>query len=222
MSKIAEVVLAVDLGGTNLRVALVTRDNELIAFSRWQTQADRGPRHVIRRLLIALKDMLNKAGSSKAVVNAIIIAVAGAIDIKNGVVTTSPHLSNWRNVQLRNIVFKEFGISASIINDANAAAIGEYHCGVGKGKSSLIYIGIGTGIGAGIILNGQLYEGADGAAGEIGHLIIKEGGPVCSCGNRGCLEALVSGYAIQRDIRDSINAGRKTMLLENNKSIVGV
>ena len=134
------------------------------------------------------------------------------------VVTPSPNLPDWTDVPLRNIVEELFGIDTFVLNDASSAALGEQRHGAGQGVKNLVLLTLGTGIGGGIIINGELYLGARGGAGEIGHMTVEENGPICGCGNTGCLEMLASGRAVAREATSRISQGEKSLLTE----IVGV
>jgi glucokinase len=204
MKKSAELVLAVDLGGTKLRSAVVSKYGKIAAVSNLKTEAEKGPEYIIDRLVESLGTLIAENQFSNKDISGICIAVAGPVDVKRGIVTSSPHLPGWHNVPLKKIIAERTGIRTFVDNDVNAAAIGEYVFGAAKGVTDFVYIAVGTGLGGGIIINGQLYKGADGAAGEIGHTIIKENGPKCSCGNCGCLEALCAGTAIEREIRKKL------------------
>ncbi len=123
-------------------------------------------------------------------------------------------MPHWRNVQLRHILAEKLGVVTYIINDASAAALGEYRFGAGRGFDNMIYLTVSTGIGGGIIVDGELYSGADGCAGELGHMTIEVDGPQCHCGNFGCLEALASGWAVVREAKTRINQGEKSSIIE--------
>jgi glucokinase len=146
--------------------------------------------------------------------DSISIAAAGAIDIEKGLVTLSPNLPGWRDIPLRDMVGEKYGVNTFLINDASAAALGEHHFGAGKGVSNFIMLTVGTGIGGGIIINGKLYSGPSGSAGEIGHMTIDVNGPKCSCGNIGCLERLVSGTAVAEEAIRRLSQGEKSSLTE--------
>jgi glucokinase len=123
-------------------------------------------------------------------------------------VTDAPNLPGFHNIHLTQLVSDALGVPAILENDANAAAYGEYRFGAGRGFEHLLFVTLGTGIGGGIIIDGKVYSGASGAAGEVGHLSLKEDGPACNCGSRGCLEALSSGPAMARDAAEALAASR--------------
>ncbi len=204
-------VISVDLGGTNIRVAIVSIDGKVLLSKKTSTKASEGPARVLKRLLAVIKQVIQEAGETDFA-SSIYLAIAGVVDVSRGLVTSSAHLPGWRDVHLREIVAREFGMDTYLLNDASAAALGEYYFGAGKGISNLIYLTVSTGIGGGIIIDNKLYQGRDGCAGELGHMIIKADGPKCSCGRYGCLEAMVSGTAISTEAIRRIQNGQSSIL----------
>ncbi|MBA7619902.1 Protein mlc [subsurface metagenome] len=207
-------VLAIDLGGTKIISAIVSPDGQLIAKERSLTLADEGQASVINRLLLAVDRLLKLKNIDSSQLDSISIAAAGGIDIKKGLVTSSPHLPGWHNVPLRDIVRDKYKVGTFLLNDASAAALGEHRFGAGRGVNNLVLLTIGTGIGGGIIIDGRLYHGPSGSAGEFGHTTIDVNGPKCACGNVGCLETLVSGTAMAREARRRIAQGESSSLVE--------
>lgn len=203
--------LVIDLGGTKIASAILS-NNTIIARDYLLTLAYEGVSQVISRLIMSLEQLLKEAGLRLSQIESICIASAGIIDMNKGIVTVSPNLPDWYNVPIRSKIKEHFGIDTYLINDASAAALGEYTLGAGRNSSNIIYITVSTGIGGGVIINGELYLGASGGAGEIGHMSIKENGPLCYCGNRGCLETLASGTAIAREALKLMRKGRETSL----------
>ena len=186
----------------------------MIAREYCLTLADEGPQSVINRILSAIDHLLSLRNIESSKLGSISIAAAGAIDFDRGVITSSPNLPGWHDIPLRDIVREKHGVNTFLINDANAAALGEYHFGAGKGVNNLIYLTVSTGIGGGIIINGRLYTGLCGSAGEIGHMTIDVNGPKCNCGNIGCLETLASGTAVAKEAIRRISQGEKSSLAE--------
>jgi glucokinase len=125
-----------------------------------------------------------------------------------------PNLPGWHDVPLAELIREEFGLPTRLENDANAAALAEHRFGAGQGSDHMIYVTVSTGIGGGFILGGKLYAGATGAAAEIGHTTVLASGPLCGCGNRGCLEALAAGSAIAREARERVRRGVPTLIAE--------
>ncbi len=207
-------VLAIDLGGTKIIAAIISNKGQIVAKERCLTLADEGPQPVIRRIFSTIDHLLSQRNINPSQLDSISIAAAGAIDFKKGLITSSPHLPDWHDVPLRDIVEEKYKVNTFLINDASAAALGEHHFGAGQGVNNLILLAVGTGIGGGIILNGRLYSGASGSAGEIGHITIDVGGPKCDCGNTGCLEALVSGTAVAKEAIRRIKQGERSSLTE--------
>lgn len=207
-------ILAIDLGGTKIVTALVSPEGEIVAREFTPTLAEEGTLAVIHRMMATIDSLINQANTPRSYFSTLAIAAAGAINSEEGIVTASPNLPGWDNVPLREMVRKETGLETFIINDASAAALGEHCFGIGKIVNNLIYITVSTGIGGGIIINGKLYTGVSGSAGEIGHMTIDVNGPRCNCGNTGCLEVLASGKAVAREALKSIEHGAKTIILE--------
>ncbi len=125
------------------------------------------------------------------------------------------HLPGWQDVPLRDIISRELGKAVYLINDANAAAVGELRYGAGREANNFIYITVSTGIGGGIIINGEIYTGSTGTAGELGHMVIDDNGPLCSCGNTGCWDMLASGTALTAEAKRLIESGANTKILEH-------
>ncbi len=207
-------VLAIDLGGTKIFAAIISNKGQVIAREYCLTLADEGPEAVIDRILSTIDRLLNQRSINLSQLGSISIAAAGAIDFDKGLVTSSPHLPGWHDVPLRDIVKEKYRVNTFLINDASAAALGEHYFGAGQGVNNLILLTVGTGIGGGIIINGRLYSGASGSAGDIGHMVIDVNGPRCSCGNIGCLEALVSGTAIAKEAIRRIRRGERSSITE--------
>jgi glucokinase len=185
---------AVDLGGTKILTAVGDAQGNWLGQDYRPTEVDRGPEGVIERIVASLQASLAQAGGQAF--HAIGVAAPGPIDVDRGLILEAPNLAGWRNVPLAAWLSGALGCPAVLENDANAAALGEYAFGAGQGARHMVYVTISTGIGGGLVLDGRLYRGATGAAGELGHMVIEANGPLCGCGRRGHLEALASGTAI--------------------------
>ncbi len=207
-------VLAIDLGGTNVVAAIVSDEGQMAGREHYLTQADEGVESVIKRVFSAVEQLLSAGGMGLSQLHGISVAAAGAIDVRRGLVTASPNLPGWCDIPLRGIIREKYGISTWLLNDASAAALGEYRFGAGRGANNLIYITVSTGIGGGIIINGELYCGSQGSAGEVGHMTIDVNGPRCNCGSVGCWEALASGTAVAREAVRRIGCGEASCLTE--------
>jgi glucokinase len=207
-------VLAVDIGGTKIITALISNNGRILAQDRCPTLADEGAPAVIDRLFSAMDGLMSQSNTEPSQLGGISIAAAGAIDSGRGLITVSPNLPGWRDVPLGEMVREKYRVDAFLVNDASAAALGEHRFGAGRGVSNLILLTLGTGIGGGIVINGEMYDGACGSAGEIGHMVIDTDGPECGCGNRGCLEALASGTAVAREAISRISKGEESSLVD--------
>jgi glucokinase len=207
-------VLAIDLGGTKIASAIVSDTGKILARDYRLTLADEGVEPVMGRIFQAVEQLLKESKATPSQLDSISIASAGTIDSERGLVSVSPNLPGWYDIPLRDRIKERFGISTLLLNDASAAALGEHRLGAGRGTVNLIYITVSTGIGGGIIIDGGLYLGSSGSAGEIGHMTIDTNGPECYCGNKGCLEVLASGTAIAREAKKSIAAGESSALTD--------
>ncbi len=188
-------ILAVDIGGTNYSLALGTSDGRIHQRTTGSTDRSGGARWMIERVLKVGRRLL---ASSPEAVSACGISFGGPVDFASQRIVNSTHVAGWDNLALPETIQGDLGIPAIVDNDANAGALGELTFGAGRGCRHMVYYNIGTGIGAGIIIDGEIYRGANGNAGELGHVPVLPEGPLCDCGNRGCLEALSSGTAIGR------------------------
>jgi glucokinase len=194
--------VGIDLGGTQLRVAVADDRGRLRTVVRHPTEAARGRQHVIDRIVATVKEALEEDGTSPRRVRALGIGLPGPVDPAAGLVISPANLPGFRNVPLNRILTRATGIPSFLHHDAHLAALGEHRRGAARGASELIYVTVSTGIGAGILLRGELYAGAHGIAGEVGHIVVQRDGPLCTCGNRGCLEAIASGTGIARAARE--------------------
>jgi len=189
-------VAGVDLGGTKIYTVLASSRGEVLAERKIPTEAEKGLQHVIARILESVEQVKRDAPPSFRL-RALALGAPGPLDSSRGIIHFAPNL-NWHNVPIRAILEEKTGFRVLLDNDANLAALGEHLYGAGRGADNMVFITISTGVGGGLILDGKLYRGSAGGAGEIGHMTVLPGGPRCSCGNRGCLEALSSGTAIAR------------------------
>ncbi len=205
-------VIGVDLGGTKILSAIVDRSGKIVERVNLPTEAALGPKRVIGNIRDSVNLLLAKSGIPLSQIKAIGIGAPGPILYEKGVVLDPPNLPGWKRVPVRDLVQKEFKVPVILENDANAAALAESRSGAAKNCENFIYLTISTGIGGGIVIGRKLYRGSIGGAGEVGHMIIKTDGPMCGCGNPGCLEAMASGSAIGRLGREAA-AGNKSSLM---------
>lgn len=205
-------VVGVDLGGTQIRAA-VMRGATLLSRVSLLTGVNPTPARTIPRICTAIRQALDEAGVSIEQIAGIGVGAPGPLDSRTGVIFAPPNLPGWQNTPLGDILRAEFHIPIAIENDANAAALGEYLFGAGKGTHNLVYLTISTGIGGGIITEGKILDGVSGTAGELGHMTIDMHGPRCNCGNIGCLERLASGTGIALRANEAIALGQGDELL---------
>lgn len=195
-------IVAVDLGGTNLKVALVNKRFKIVDRLYINTSGFNSKEDLIRGIVSAVKGIVYNNKLSLMGISGLGVGLPGPVDNITGRVHFLPNISGWKDVLLKGILEKRLGIPVFIDNDAKLMCLAEHTIGAAKGKHNAICITLGTGVGGGIIIGGRLYRGPDNAAGELGHLPINEFGPLCNCGGRGCLEAYVGNKRI-------INSARK-------------
>ncbi len=196
-------VLGLDIGGTKLAAGVVDWQGRILARGVIPTLASEGLAPVLLRAMELCRDLLNRLETRSDPVTCIGVGCAGPVDVERGVVTNPPNLPGWSEVLLVEHIQGALGLPTRLDNDANAAALGEFHYGAGKGARSLFYLTVSTGVGGGIVLDGKIWHGVSGVAGEIGHMTVLPDGPLCGCGNRGCLEAMSSGSAIVRRAQEA-------------------
>jgi glucokinase len=186
--------IGIDIGGTKMLAALGDERGNLLAEMACSTHNVHGGEADVTALVEAVAA---KAGLRPQ--NAVTIGVGapGPMDLATGTLLNPPNLG-WGTVPLRQIILDHFGVPTMLTNDCKAAGFGEFRFGAGRGTQNMVYLGIGTGIGGCVIIGGQVYVGATGNAGEVGHTVIALDGPLCSCGARGCLEAIAGGWALGR------------------------
>jgi glucokinase len=184
--------LGVDIGGTDVKLGILSAQGEILERGKIPTRAGEGPPAVASRV----SEWLGTHGALAASVRAVGVGCAGLIDGNRGWLYTSPNLPGWTGIPLASIFEAELDRPVLIENDANSAAYGEHRKGAGVGTNNFVALTLGTGVGGGVVLGGALYRGSAGFAGEIGHHVIDLGGPPCGCGKRGCLEALIKAQAI--------------------------
>jgi glucokinase-like ROK family protein len=170
------------------------------------------PVSCIRQIDDYLKQILGQMNLELNQISAFGISVPSPVINESGVVDSPPIMADWDEFPIRSYLQQLWQVPVIVGNDAEMGALGEWSCGVGRGENYLACVKVGAGVGAGFILDGQIYRGKNGSAGEIGHITIKENGPKCSCGNYGCLEAMASGRAIARNAGESIKRGQRTLL----------
>lgn len=190
-------VIGVDLGGTNIRVAILDANGTLSHISRMPTQSQDGPDAVIRRIADLVIDVAEHGGVSTD--TPVGVASPGPLNPRTGVVHYTPNLPGWRDVEIVAQLEGHLNRRVALANDGNCAALGEMRFGRAQGVKNLVYLALGTGIGGGVVTEGVLIDGKNGLGAEIGHTLVAIDGPRCTCGSVGCLEAFASGWAIQAE-----------------------
>jgi glucokinase len=203
--------LGVDVGGTKILAALVRPCGTVVARQRCDTPSQAAPKESLKAIRAAMRGALAAGGARPADLAAIGLAVPGVVDPDRGRVVVTPNM-NLTGMAIRAAIRRSYRVPVAVGNDVNLGTLGERWLGAARGAASVVGIFVGTGIGGGVIVDGRLVRGAREAAGEIGHIVMLPGGPRCGCGNRGCLEALASRSAIERELRKAIAAGRRTVL----------
>ncbi len=204
-----QIVAGIDIGGTKIAVALENHAGERFAARRLPTEVRLGPERILENISRTIEEMLAETGTK---LTAIGIGCPGPIDIERGLVLAPTNLPDWIDFPIVELVQKRFNVPILLDNDANAAALGEYFYGAGRGFKDVFYVTISTGIGGAIICDGRIHHGVQAGAGEIGHTVVNPNGTCCRCGIYGCLETIASGTNIARRMKEMLAA-------RNGKSI---
>ena len=203
--------IGVDLGGTNLRIAAISTDGQLLEKITLGVKVALGRDHVIGEMCDAILRLTEQYRGSGRFVGAG-IGVPGIIDMETGMMRKSANLPGWSDYPVRDVIERRLGACVFLENDANVAALGEKWLGAARDVDNMAMITLGTGIGGAIILNGKLFYGMNGMAGEFGHVTIEPNGVPCGCGNHGCAERYASATALVRMAREAIDAGQAPAL----------
>jgi len=187
---------AADLGGTKILSVVADEEGNILGEDRRATEVSEGPQTGLERIAASLEAALAGAGLGREDLRAAGVCSPGPIDPARGVLPEASNLPGWIDVPIRRYLSDRLGVPAILEHDATAAAYGEFVYGAGRGCRNIVYITVSTGIGGGLVLDGRLYRGASGAAGELGHITIDADGPLCFCGKPGHVEGLASGRAI--------------------------
>jgi glucokinase-like ROK family protein len=208
------VVGAIDMGATHMTVALGDFTARILEEVEIPFDINKGPEVCLGEADRVLITLLNSQGLGISDICAVGVGVPGPVLMREGMVIAPPLMPGWDRFPIRSTLEARWRCPVTLNNDAELGALGEWAYGAGRGEKNLAYIKVGSGIGAGLIINQQIYGGTTGAAGEIGHLTIDENGPMCNCGNRGCLEAFAGGRAITEQARVLVRSGKRTLLSE--------
>jgi glucokinase len=202
-----KLAIGIDIGATTIKGGVVKPDvggttAEILSRQKVDTLALEGPDAVIKQLFLIVKNLMSEFKNDEFL--GVGIGVPGIVSLDGKTVKNPPNFLRWTEINLSEIVNKEFRIPVVIENDANVAALGEGKYGAGVGEKDFLFVIWGTGVGGGIILNGKIYRGAHGGAGEIGHTTIDYNGPLCNCGNRGCIESYIGQRYLSERTRQKI------------------
>ena len=212
--------LGVDIGGTNIKLGIVSDKGKIISSSMVSTNRKGGPQEVITQLKKGIREILSK---EEIKIEGIGIGAAGSVSSKKGTVSNPPNVPGWKVVNVVKIIKEEFNFPVYIDNDANVAAIGEMLYGAGKDYNSFALLTLGTGVGGGLILDRKIYQGDTGAAGEIGHISIDYNGRMCNCGSKGCVEAYVGNHYLVEIVKEELERHRDSKILKiinNNTNLL--
>jgi len=201
MAKKNKYAIGVDLGGTSIKLGIVTNTGKLIKKITVRTESQNGPKKVIGNIIAGVRHLTEKSNYK---ISGIGIGCPGVVTPGKGIVENPPNLPGWEKVNIGKIIGQEFNKPVFVDNDANAAAIGELTFGSGRKYKSFIMITLGTGVGGGIVINKKIYHGDFGAAGEIGHISIDFNGPKCNCGSYGCIEAYAGNLYLRERVRTEL------------------
>lgn len=205
--------VGIDLGGTFIKGGIVDADGNIIVIDKTPTEAKESNIKICENIASLTESLIKKSGINKADIIGIGMGAPGMIDSKNGIVKCAENLYI-ESLPMAQIVEDLTGFKVKIANDANVATLGEVRFGAAKNKDNAIMITLGTGVGGGMVCNGEIIEGNEGAGAELGHTVIAMGGELCSCGRRGCAEAYASATALIRDTKKAMNAHKDSKMWE--------
>lgn len=209
----AGVIVGVDLGVNYILIILADLRAQVLARKRLSISPEMGEKRILEKMLDGIADILAGAPSTPRGLLGIGAGVPGLVEMEHGVLKFAPNL-RWKNAPLKDLLQERFDVPVYVDNEANVGALGEKWFGAGQGIRHMVYLSVGVGLGAGIVVNGELYRGATGYAGELGHFTILPDGPLCGCGNRGCWETLASELATLRRAREVLERGEAGILRE--------
>lgn len=204
-------VLGIDLGGTKVLCAVFGPDGTILARAKRSTRAHPEAEVLIEEIAACAREAMAAAKIDAGQVRGAGMGVPGPLDTETGVVKFAPNLG-WHDVPAKELLEKHLGVPAYLDNDVRVAMLAEHQLGAAKGARRAVGVFVGTGVGGGLVIDGEIYRGAHTQAGEIGHVIVKAGGPAGNCGQRGCIEAMASRTAITRDLQAAVKHGKKTVL----------
>jgi glucokinase len=204
--------IGIDVGGTKIAAGLVNRAGEILYRYTTRAHSEQQPEVVIRAIEDVYRCLIEESRVEVAEIEAVGLGFPGNTNGPAGIVLVSSNLPAWNHFPLRDTLAGRLGVPVVLDNDTNLCAVGEHRYGAGRGTRNMGYVTFSTGYGIGIIVNNQLYVGHTGTAGELGHVVIDIGGPLCTCGKRGCIMAYACGIGISRMAYEQVNAGADTLL----------
>ena len=218
-----EYAIGIDVGGTNIKVGLFDKDMQMVKSLKTLTDKELEADRMIDLLASLVRQLMAEAGVSADNVRGVGAAFPSFIDYENGYVVETSNILSLNDLPARDLLSERLGLPVYLENDANAAALAEHQLGAGKGHEHLVYVTISTGIGGALILNGKLYRGMHGMAGEVGHMFISDmTGYPCSCGVTGCVESIASGKHMARYATDRIKEGMDSRILDHAGTMANI
>lgn len=218
-----EYAIGIDVGGTNIKVGLFDRSMQMIKCLKTLTDKELEAEQMMDLLASLVRQLMADAGISEEDVRGVGAAFPSFIDYENGYVVETSNIISLNDLPVRDLLSERLGLPIYLENDANAAALAEHELGAGRGHDHLVYVTISTGIGGALILNGQLYRGMHGMAGEVGHMFISDTtGYPCSCGVIGCVESIASGKHMARYATDRIKDGMDSRILDHAGTMANI
>lgn len=205
-------IVGIDVGGTNTRGILTDLSGNLIHYLKIKTKAREGKDAVLARVISVVNELITLTKIPRGKLFGIGMSISGIINSYEGVSIFCPNIPGWENFPIKQIMEKEFNIPVCIDDSVRCAAVAEKRFGIAKDHDNFIFISIGKGIGMGAFIDGKIYRGSMGLAGELGHITVSEDGPLCNCGNKGCLEAIASGPGILKRAQEGIKNGIVTSI----------
>lgn len=210
----AKLAIGIDLGGTNLKIAVVSQVGDILAKRNEPTDLTQGPDLVIAKMVALVKELCTEVAVEVSQMLGVGVGSPGPLSPSEGRIIQAANLPGWANLPLRDRLADQLKSVVMVDNDGNAAALGEWWAGVGERKDDLVMLTLGTGIGGGVILNGNILHGHYENAAELGHMIVVPDGLPCSCGKRGCLERYASAACVASRAMEAIQQGERSLLSE--------
>ena len=206
--------ICLDVGGTKVLGAIFDENDKIIYRLKKRSKSGGSASADVEKVIIdVVEEMIKESGIDRKKLNAVASCAPGVIDQENGIVLFTPNLP-WRDYDMAGAMRKQFGVPFYVGNDVNLGVLGEYHFGAARGYKNIVGFFVGTGLGGGLILNGSLFTGNQFKAAEYGHMVLDPEGPLCNCGQRGCLEAFSSKQGMSAYIRQQISRGRETLMAD--------